>query len=179
MTTMDKVNAGVNKVYNALFDKEPLNNLETTTLFTLIFAGRQNIAALQVLYNHAYDNDLKAIIKEAHDNQTTWLVDHAEKLLEKNKTSSPSLSLPCHNLHQSNLDIPQDARFSDHEIVLVLSNMAKASQMAILAAMHQTYQVDVATMYRNVLESAFDFNYRLLQLALKKGWLPTFPKIEH
>jgi len=179
MTTMDKVNAGINKVYNALFDKEPLNNLETTALFAITLNGRENVATLEILYNHAQDNDLKSIIKEARDNQAAWLVERAEKILERNKTHSPSLTLPNHTMHQSNLDIPLDARFSDHEVFLALGNMAKAAQMAVLAAMHQTYQPNVAIMYRSILDSAFDFNYRLLQLALEKGWLPHFPKIEH
>ncbi|MPM98811.1 hypothetical protein SDC9_146001 [bioreactor metagenome] len=67
----------------------------------------------------------------------------------------------------------------DGEIAIAVGNMAKASQMALLSALHQSYQLEVAIMYREMLDAGLDWDYRLLQLMLKRNWLPHLHKIEH
>ncbi|WP_245693051.1 hypothetical protein [Sporomusa acidovorans] len=57
--------------------------------------------------------------------------------------------------------------------------MAKASQMTLLTGLHNCYQPDVALMYRKALDHGLDFDYRLLQLMLKQGWLPHLAKLSH
>jgi hypothetical protein len=179
MTTMDKVNSTVKTAFNMMFDKEQLNYLEAAGLYGLTFAGRQNISALEIFYNHAQDKDLKALIKRAIDEQTAWLVDRAEKLIEAGDAKMPVVNFHRHKLHDTGINIPEDAKFTDAELCLALGNMAKASQTAVLFAMHQTYQPEIAMTYRRLLDAAFDFNYRLLQLTLENGWLPHLPKVEH
>jgi hypothetical protein len=179
MTTMDKVNAMVTSTISMVFDKEPLNYLEAAGLFSIVAAGRQNISSLEILYNHAKDAELKAIIKDAIDDQSRRLVEWSENFLQEGDVGLPTFHFVRRRLHESGLSVPDDGRFTDQEILLALANMAKVSQLAVLSAMHQTYQPQIASIYRQTLESAFDFNFRLLQLALDKGWLPHLPKIEH
>lgn len=179
MTTMEKVSAGIGAVFNHVFDKEPLNYLEAAGLYGIIAAGRHNMASLEILHNHARDPELKALLRRAIEEQTEWLIDKAEHILEASDGSLPTLHFVHRKLHDSSLDIPDDARFSDQEIVGALASMAKASQTGVLAAMHQTYQPEVAQIYRRILDTAFDFNYSLLQLALNRGWLPHMAKIKH
>ena len=76
-------------------------------------------------------------------------------------------------------DIPTDACLSDMEIAAALGTMAKASQMALLAALHQSYQLDVGMMLRKRLDEDLDWNTRLLNLMLNRGWLPHITKVEH
>lgn len=179
MTTADKINSAVNTTISMLFDKEPLNYLEAAGIYGIVAAGRQNLSGLEVLYNQAQDSDLKAIIKRAIDEQTKWLVEKAEKYLAAANIPQPPLPSVRRRLHNAPPQISDDVRFTDQEIALGLSSMAKASQMAVLSAMHQTYKPEIASVYRDVLDSSFDFNYRLLKLALNKGWLPHLAKIEH
>lgn len=179
MTTMDKVNAKVSSTVNMMFDKESLNYLEAAGLFGIVAAGRQNISTLEILYNHAHDAELKGIIKQAIGEQSSWLVERSEKFLQEGDAGLPTFHFTRHKLHDSPLNISDDARFRDEEIIFALANMAKASQLAVLAAMHQTYQPEIAVTYRKALDASFDFNYRLLQLTLSKGWLPRLPKVEH
>jgi len=179
MTTTDKLNATITSTINQIFDQEPLNYLEAAGLFTIVAAGRLNMSTLEIFYNQANDPDLKSIIKQAIAEQTEWLVEGSEEVIQERKISLPSFHFSRHKLHNSALSIPDDARFTDHEIVLSLSNMAKASQLTVMVAMHQTYQPHIAIMYRKTLDAAFDFDYRLLRLALEKGWLPHLPKVEH
>lgn len=178
MTMMDKVNSGMNAAYNMVFDREELNYMEAAGLYTLTAAGRQNVAALALLYNHAQDSDLKKLLKQAIDGQTEWLTAHSEKFLKGRHGHLPDIEFPQRNLVDT-ATIPIEARFTDQEIILALGNMARAAQMAVLAAMHATYQPELAIMYRQLLDSAFDFDYRMMQICLNKGWLPYMHKIEH
>ncbi len=77
------------------------------------------------------------------------------------------------------MELPSDARLSDMEIAASIGTMAKASQVALLAALLQTYQIDVGMMLRNRLDEGLDWNLRLLNLMLDRGWLPHLAKVEH
>ena len=179
MTILERVSSETRSIYNMFFDKEPLNYLEAAGLYGVIAQGRCNIASLEVIYNHAQDAELKALIKEAIEKQTKNLIEHSEKLLSESGGALPTLSFTQRTLHKKSLDIPSDAHMTDGEIAITIGTIAKASQMALLATLHQSYQVEVALMYREMLDAGLDWDYRLLQLMLKRGWLPRLAKIEH
>lgn len=179
MTTTDRIRAGIGTAVNTVFDNEPLNYLETAGLYGVILGGRQNVASLSILYNHAYDPDLRTLLKQAIDEQTEWLLARAEKTLEAAGADLPDLHFVRRTLHDTPADLPEDLRFTDQEIALALANLGKASQAAVLTALHHTYQPSVGKMYQDALEAAFDFNYRLMQLTLAKGWLPHLHKVTH
>lgn len=179
MTIMDKINSQTRNIMNLVFDKESLNYLEAAGLYGIIGQGRFNNALLQVLHNHASDPELKALIKEAIDAHTETTIAKAEEKLLESDVHSPALRFVKRNLHDTPLNIPDDARVTDMEIAIAIGTMAKASQMAILTSLHQSYQLDVALMYRKALDDGLDWDYRLLQLMLKRGWLPHLRKITH
>lgn len=179
MSIVDKVNSETRMVFNRFFDKEPLNYLEAAGLYGVIAQGRYNIAALEVMYNHAQDSTLKELIKEAIDRHTKAIITQSEDLLQESGGHLPSLTFKQRTLHKSDLNIPEDGRLGDGEIAITIGNMAKASQMALLTALHQSYQLEVALMYRQMLDAGLDWDYRLLQLMLKRNWLPHLHKIEH
>jgi hypothetical protein len=179
MTMLEKVSSETRSILNMFFDKEPLNYLEAAGLYGVIAQGRYNIASLEVIYNHAQDGELKALIKEAIDRHTKTLVEHSEKLLSDSGGPIPSLSFTKRTLHKRPLDIPPDAHMNDGEIAIAVGTMAKTSQMALLATLHQSYQLEVAMMYRDMLDAGLDWDYRLLQLMLNRGWLPRLAKITH
>ncbi|WP_378950431.1 DUF3231 family protein [Pelosinus sp. sgz500959] len=179
MTMLEKVSSETRSILNMFFDKEPLSYLEAAGLYGVIAQGRYNIASLEVIYNHAQDGELKALIKEAIEKQTKGLIEHSEKLLSDSGGTLPSLSFAKRTLHKKQLDIPPDAHMSDGEIAIAVGTMAKAAQMALLATLHQSYQLEVALMYREMLDAGLDWDYRLLQLMLNRGWLPRLAKISH
>lgn len=179
MSILEKVSSETRNVFNMMFDKEPLNYLEAAGLYGIIAQGRYNIAALEVVYNHAQDHELKVLIKEAIERHTKAIVEHSEELLKDSGGSLPSLTFSKRTLHKHSLDIPPDAHLSDGEIAIAIGSIAKASQMALLAALHQSYQLEVAVMYRETLDAGLDWDYRLLQLMLHRGWLPKLAKVEH
>lgn len=179
MTILEKVSSETRNILNMFFDKEPLNYLEAAGLYGVIAQGRCNIACLEVFYNQAQDRDLKALIKEAMDDQSKNVIEQSEKLLSDSGGPVPTLSFTKRTLHKETLDIPADAHLTDGEIAIALGTMGKAAQMALLATLHQSYQLEVALMYREMLDAGLDWDYRLLQLMLNRGWLPHLAKIQH
>lgn len=179
MTMLEKISSETRSILNMFFDKEPLNYLEAAGLYGVIAQGRYNIASLEVIYNHAQDLELKALIKEAIEKQTKTLIEHSEKLLSDSGGPLPSMSFTKRTLHKKQLDIPPDAHMKDSEIAIAIGSMAKASQMALLGTLQQSYQLEVALMYREMLDAGLDWDYRLLQLMLNRGWLPRLAKITH
>lgn len=179
MTILEKVSSETRSILNMFFDKEPLNYLEAAGLYGVIAQGRCNIACLEVFYNHASDRELKALIKEAMDDQTKSLVEQSERILNDNGDPLPTLSFTKRTLHKDSLDLPPDAHLTDKEIAIAIGTMGKASQMALLSTLHQSYQLEVALMYREMLDAGLDWDYRLLQLMLNRNWLPHLAKIQH
>ena len=164
---------------NMMLDKEPVNYIEAAGLYGMIAQGRFNAAMLQVLYNHAQDPDLKSLIKEAIDAHNKMTIVESEELLADSEGHAPKIRFNQRNLHKTPLDIPTDAHLTDQEIAIAVGTMAKASQVALLTALHQSYQLEVALMFRKALDDGLDFDYRLLQLMLNRGWLPHLAKITH
>lgn len=179
MSILEKLNAETRTLFNHFFDKEPLNYLEAAGLYGVVAQGRYNLAMLEVLYNHARDEELKGLIKEAITTQTRVVIEQSEEMLQENGSQIPSLTFRRRTLHNRPLAIDPDAHLTDGEIAIAIGTMGKASQMAMLAALHQSYQVDVALMYRDLLNKGLDWDYKLLQLMLKRGWLPRLHKTMH
>lgn len=74
-------------------------------------------------------------------------------------------------------DIPHSAHFRDMEIAMIIQEMHGASQMALLAAISQSYHLDTAARLRKELNMGFDWAYRLQQLMLSQNWLPEIAKV--
>lgn len=177
MSFFERINEETREFFQNMLDKEPLNYLEASGLYGVIAQGRYNVSVLETLYNHAQNAELKQLIRQAEESLTKTLIDKSEDLLQENGTQLPSVTFPRRTLHKSPLDIHPDARLSDAEVAIAVGSIAKASQMAMLAALHQSYQVEVALMYRRLLNDGLDWDYRLLQLMLKNGWLPKLHKV--
>lgn len=178
MTIVDKVNSNVRGAFQTLFDKEPVNYLEGASLYGIIAQGRLNLASLEVLYNHAEDPELKDLIKESIDSLVIPVIKGCESFLERSSVESPQFSFAEHRLHDS-IEIPVDAHLTDEEIAAVIGTMAKASQIVLLGALHQSYQLEIGLMHRKFLDVGLDWNYKLLQLMLQRGWLPHLAKMIH
>lgn len=179
MSLLDKINVETRQLFTNFFDKEPLNYLEASSLYGIVAQGRYNLAMLEILYNHATDADLKTLIKDAISSQTKVVIDQAEELLQENGSHIPGIAFRHRTLHKQSPIIDPDARLTDAEVAIAIGTMAKASQLAMLLALHQSYQLDVALMYRDLLDKGLEWNYRLLQLMLKRGWLPKLHKTMH
>lgn len=178
MTIMDKVSSTARGTFQAIFDKETVNYFERASLFGIIAQGRLNIANLEVMYNQAQDQELKKLIKESMDDLARPTIQHCEELLRESKAQIPQVQYIERKLYDS-IEIHSDVCLTDMEIAASLGNMAKLSQTALLAALHQSYQLEIGAIFRKYLDAGLDWNYRLLQLMLDRGWLPYLAKITH
>lgn len=179
MTIMDKVNGAARMATQMIFDKESVNYLEAGALYGIVAQGRFNMAVLEAMYNHAHDGELRKLVQECIEEQTRATVTDCETALQKGDAHVPKFHFVTRQLHRDPIDIPSDAALTDAEIAAALGSMAKASQMALLAALHQSYQLDVGMMLRRRLDEGLDWNLRLLNLMLHRGWLPHLAKVEH
>lgn len=140
--------------------------------------ARYHITLLTLLSNHAQDTELKELIKDALDNLSKETNKKCEELLQLGEAQLPTIRFLERSL-ESNLDIPSAAHFTDLEIAMSLVNMHNASQLALLIAINQSYQLEIGMELRSQLNNALDWGYRLLQLMLRRGWLPEIAKIQH
>lgn len=178
MTMMDKVNSLTRAATQLMFDKENVNYLEAGSMYGIISQGRYNMAVLTVLYNHAKDPDLKKLIELAIEDHVMLTLERAEELMEAGGAAIPKFDYAERTMH-NNVEIHPDARLTDAEIAATLGTMAKGAQLACLMALHNSYQLEIGTMFRERLDAGLDYNYRLLQLMLNRGWLPHLKKVEH
>lgn len=179
MTVMDKVNASVHSVTNAMFDREAPSYLEASAAYGIVAQGRLINSLLSVMYNHARDPELRTLVRQAMEEQNSATVKMCEELLKENGGELPHIDFQQRNLRDTPLDIPPDARMTDEEIILTLASIAKVTQMGILGALHQSYQPNIAEGYRERLDAGLDYDFRILQLALHRGWLPYIDKVKH
>ena len=101
-----------------------------------------------------------------------------ESLLEAGGATLPIVSYPEAPLEES-MQIPDGARIADPVIAVSLVNIDGASQMALLASLHQCYQPEISLALRTQLNRALDWSFRLQQLMLQRGWVPEVAKVAH
>ena len=179
MTMMDKINGAARATAQLMIDKESISYLEAGALYGIVAQGRFNQAVLQAMYNQAKDPDLRQLISQCINDQVVLTVEESEEALREGDAQVPRFHFQNRQLHNKPLDVPSDACLTDMEIAASLGTMAKASQMALLAALHQSYQLNVGMMLRKRLDEGLDWNLRLVTLMLNRGWLPHLAKVEH
>ena len=177
MTILDQIHARSRAIVQSIIDKEPVNYFEAGALYSIVAYGRHNASVLSVLYNHAQDYELKALIKEAIDGLAVT-IKQCEEFLAVGGAQIPTTRFSHHPL-EDRLDIPSAARLTDMEISQSLHTMSATSQTALLISIHQCYQLEISVALRSMLNDSLDWNYRLLQLTLHQGWLPEIAKVEH
>jgi len=178
MTILEKTSSIAHTAVQSVFDKEKINYIEAGALYGIVLQGRHNVAVLSTLYNHAKDPELKTLIKESIDNLTETTIKQCEDLLKAGGAELPSTRFPIRAL-EDHVDIPVSARLSDEENAIYVANIAKGAQLAILNSLHNCYQPEIAQTLKGILDDSMDWNYRLLQLMLNRGWLPHMAKVHH
>ncbi|MDR3565944.1 MAG: DUF3231 family protein [Negativicutes bacterium] len=178
MTMIDQIKAGTRNIVQSLVDNEPINAIEAGALYSIVIQGRYHVSLLSILHNHAQDPALKQLIAEAQDDLAESTVRRCENLLQAGEAKVPDTQFPTHPL-EDRLNIPTAAHLSDAEIAMTLVVNDAAGQTALLLAIHQCYQLEVAMALRDELNKGLDWSYRLLQLMLHRGWLPEIAKVTH
>jgi hypothetical protein len=178
LTIIDQIKAVTRMVVQAVIDKEPLGYSEAAALFGLVLQARHNISLLSCFYNQAEDTQLREVIKAAIYEETLPTIEACEKLIRDGEAALPEAHFPPHPLYEQ-VDYPKGVRLTDGEIAIAVGNMARGFQLTLFLSLQQCYQLEVAGAINKLLNSGLQWDYRLLELMIHRGWLPTMAKVVH
>lgn len=157
---------------------EPMHYGEVIGCWAYVGANKGLISAYQAFLNHAGDEDLKKLIKEAIEmmkEQDSKL----EEVLKENGIMPPP-TLPERPVCNPD-DIPAGARFMDPEISGAISINVGQALVSCSQVMGQCLREDIAAMFAKFLHDKIMFGAKLLKLNKEKGWIipPPLLKTEH
>ncbi len=148
--------------------KEPMHYGEVIGVWAYIGANNGLISGYEAFVNHAADDDLIKLLKEAIQTMKAE-VKELESLLQENGITPPP-SLP--NRATANAeDIPVGARFMDPEISAAISINVGQGMVSICQVMGQCLREDIATMFAKYLREKIMFGAKLLRMNKDKGWI--------
>lgn len=147
---------------------EPLHYGEVFDIWASNLAGNAFVAGYQVLLNHAGDDDLKKLLKEAISicQQQNKQI---EELLKENGIGLPPAPPERPDICLN--DIPVGARVQDPEIAAILSVDTAAALVACSQIIGKSIREDIATMYGQFHTQKAALGAKLLRLNKEKGWL--------
>lgn len=178
MTFIDQVKGYTRMLVQMVTDKEPVSYVEAAALYGIILQAKHNISMLSSFYNQAEDPDLRELIKEAIYEHALPTIEDCEKLMKAGEAEIPQLHFPPHPLYDK-VDYPRGVRLSDMEIAVALGTLARSSQLTLFLALEQCYQLEIIAAIYKLLSSGLQWDYRLVQLTIHRGWLPTVAKVKH
>ncbi|MFJ8235396.1 DUF3231 family protein [Ureibacillus sp. NPDC094379] len=147
---------------------EPMHYGEVFGTWTFLFTAKGTIAGYQTHLNHAGDEDLQKLLKEAIKGGQQE-IQQIETLLKANGIGLPPT--PPERPEASLEDIPVGARFADPEIAAMLSANIAAGLVACSTIMGQSIREDIAMMFGQFHIQMAALGAKALRLNKEKGWL--------
>lgn len=148
--------------------EEPMHYGEVFDAWSFVLTGKGTIAGYQTHLNHAGDEDLKKLLKEAIDGAEQE-IKQVETLLKENGIALPPT--PPERPNACLEDIPAGARFQDSEIAAMLSANVAAGMVACSMIMGKCIREDIAAMFGQFHLQKTALSAKLLRLNKEKGWL--------
>ncbi|QUW20780.1 DUF3231 family protein [Sporosarcina sp. Marseille-Q4063] len=148
--------------------KEPMHYGEVIGVWAYIGANNGLISGYEAFVNHAADEDLIKLLKEAVQTMKSE-VKELEGLLQENGITPPP-ALPGRGTANAE-DIPAGARFMDPEISAAMSINVGQGMVSISQVMGQCLREDIATMFAKYLKDKIMFGAKLLRMNKDKGWI--------
>lgn len=148
--------------------EEPLHYGEVFDLWASLLAGNGKIAGYQTMINHAGDDDLKKLLKEAIDT-CQQEKKQVEELLKENGIGLPPASPEPPEACLE--DIPVGARIPDPAIAATLSADIAAGLVICSQVIGKSIREDVALMFSQFHIQKVALGAKVLRLNKEKGWL--------
>lgn len=148
--------------------EEPMHYGEVIGCWAYVGANKGLISGYQAFTNHAGDEDLKKLLKEAIDTmkeENTKL----EEVLKENGIMPPP-TLPERPVCQAE-EIPAGARLMDPEISAAVSINVGQGLVSCSQVMGQCLREDIAAMFAKFLHDKIMFGAKLLKMNKEKGWV--------
>ncbi|WP_240374997.1 DUF3231 family protein [Bacillus piscicola] len=148
---------------------EPMHYGEVFGVWTALSVAKGQLAAYQVYYNHAGDEELKKFISDMVDNLIKPTIEENEILLKQNSVGLPVA--PPEKSEANREDIPIGARIMDPEIATAVSKDIAQGLIADSQLIGQCIREDIAMMYGQFHMKKAQMGARLLKIMKEKGWL--------
>jgi len=147
---------------------DPLHYGEVIGTWAYVGANKGLISGYEAFINHAGDDDLINLLKEAVDTMREENK-KVEKVLKENGITPPP-TLPERPV-ASATEIPMGARLMDPEIAGALSINLGQGLVSCSQVIGQCLRVDVAMMFGKFLAEKMAFGLKLLNMNKEKGWI--------
>jgi hypothetical protein len=148
--------------------EEPMHYGEVFGLWSFLIASKGLIVCHQTHLNHAGDDDLQKLLKEAIE-QGQQEVQQIETLLKENgiglPPTAPERPKACLE------DIPTGARFLDQEIASALAVDNAAGLVSCSKLIGESIREDIALMFGQIHAQKAALGAKVLRLNKEKGWL--------
>lgn len=148
--------------------EEPLHYGEVIGCWAYVGANNGLISGYEAFINHAGDEGLINLLKEAVDMMKEENK-KVEKILKENGITPPP-SLPGRAVAIAS-EIPMGARFMDPEISGAVSINVGQGLVSCSQVIGQCLRVDIAMMFGKFLADRMAFGLKLLNLNKEKGWI--------
>lgn len=148
--------------------EEPLHYGEVIGCWSYAGANKGLISGYEAFINHAGDDDLIELLKDAVEmmKEENKAVD---KVLKENGVTPPP-SLPDRGKAKAD-EIPVGARFMDPEISAAVSINVGQGLVSCSQVIGQSIREDIAMMFSKFHADRLLFGMRLLRLNKEKGWV--------
>lgn len=149
--------------------QEPMHYGEVFGVWSALSIAKGQLAAYQVYYNHAGDEELKSFIGDMVENVIKPGIEENETLLKQNSVGLPVA--PPERSEANREEIPVGARVMDPEIAATISKDIAQGLIADSMAIGQCIREDIAMMYGQFHMKKAQMGAKLLKMNKRKGWL--------
>lgn len=147
---------------------EPMHYGEVFTTWSYLLASKGMLDMYQAFYNHAGDEDLRRLLKEAIQNIKSEN-EQIEELLKLHGIGLPPTPAERPDVQIEN--IPVGARIMDMEIGAILAADVSKGLVTCSTIMGQSLREDIGMMFGQFHMKKAQFGVKVLRLNKEKGWV--------
>ena len=147
---------------------EPFHSGEIYHLWSFLLSTKEYLVTLQVLNNHAGDQDLKDFLDDIYENGYTPEEEQVENILKNAGIRLPPAPPDRPNVEVE--DIPAGARFNDPEIANLIQRELMVSKMICSYIMGICVQEDIKNLFGEFHTLKEEYDLKLAKLRKEKGW---------
>ncbi len=155
---------------------EPMHYGEVFDVWSFSMGSSLALSCYETFYNHAGDNDLKALIKDLMD-QAKKQIKECNEILTHNEIAPPPSfpEKPAVKLE----DIPIGARFPDPEIAATITAEISAGMILCSQIAGKCVREDIGALFMKYHAAKAALGTRALRMNKEKGWLVPPPLQVH
>jgi|SRR5699024_1743450 len=147
---------------------EPYHSGEIYHLWSFLLNTKEYLVTLQVLNNHAGDQDLKGFLDDLYENGFTPEEEQVETILKNAGIRLPPAPPDRPNVEVE--DIPAGARFNDPEIASLVQKELLAGKMICSFIMGICVHEDIKSLFGEFHTLKEEYDVKLYQIRKEKGW---------